>query len=104
MKAGTATKMVLNTLTTASMVRLGKTYGNLMVEVKPNSEKLRDRAKRIVMQILGVNRQKAELLLKKSNWNIKVAVIMERKKISYKKAKENLEKHGGFLRTALKSE
>jgi N-acetylmuramic acid 6-phosphate etherase len=102
MKAGTATKMVLNMLTTASMVRLGKTYGNLMVEVRPNSEKLRDRAKRIVMQILCVNPQKAELLLKKSNWDVKVAVIMEKKKMSYKQAKENLEKHGGFLRSALK--
>jgi N-acetylmuramic acid 6-phosphate etherase len=101
MKAGTATKMVLNMLTTASMVRLGKTYGNLMVEVRPNSEKLRDRGKRIVMHILGVNRQKAEKLLKKSNWDVKVAVIMGKKKVGYKKAKEHLEKHGGFLRAAL---
>lgn len=104
MKAGTATKMVLNMLTTASMVRLGKTYGNLMVEVRPNSEKLRDRAKRIVMHILGVNHQYAERLLKKSNWDIKVAVIMERKKIGYKKAKGHLEDHGGFLRAALESD
>ncbi len=102
MKAGTATKMVLNMLTTASMVRLGKTYGNLMVEVRPNSEKLRDRAKRIVMHILGVNRQNAERLLKKSYWDVKVAVIMEKKKLSYKKAKEHLGKQGGFLRAALK--
>lgn len=102
MKAGTATKMVLNMLTTASMVRLGKTYGNLMVDVRPNSDKLRDRAKRIIMQIIGSNQQDAERLLKKSNWDIKVAVIMEKKKISYKKAKEHLGKHGGFLRAALK--
>lgn len=104
MKAGTATKMVLNMLTTASMVRLGKTYGNLMVEVRPNSEKLRDRAKRIVMHILGVNRQNAERLLKKSNWDIKVAVIMEKKKIGYIEAKEHLENHSGFLGAALESE
>lgn len=102
MKAGTATKMVLNMLTTASMIRLGKTYGNLMVEVRPNSEKLRDRANRIVMHILGVNRQNAERLLKKSNWDVKVAVIMGKKKVSYKKAKEHLGKQGGFLRGALK--
>lgn len=102
MKAGTATKMVLNMLTTASMVRLGKTYGNLMVEVRPNSEKLRDRANRIVMHILGINRQNAERLLKKSNWDVKVAVIMGKKKVSYKKAKEHLGKQGGFLREALK--
>ncbi len=103
MKAGSATKMVLNMLTTASMVRLGKTYGNLMVEVQPNSEKLRVRAKRIVIQILGVNRQKAEVLLKKSNWDVKAAVIMGRKNLSYKEAKELLARHNGFLRKALKS-
>jgi N-acetylmuramic acid 6-phosphate etherase len=102
MKAGTATKMVLNILTTASMVRLGKTYGNLMVEVQPNSEKLRDRGKRIVMQILGINHQKAERLLKKSDWDVKVAVVMGRKNLSYKEAKEQLKKHKGFLREALK--
>ncbi len=104
MKAGTATKMVLNMLTTASMVRLGKTYGNLMVGVRPNSEKLRDRARRIVMQILGVNGQEAQRLLNKSNWDVKAAVIMGKKKISYKRAKEQLEKHSGFLRAALESE
>jgi N-acetylmuramic acid 6-phosphate etherase len=102
MKAGTATKMVLNMLTTASMVRLGKTYGNLMVGVRSSSEKLRERAKRIVMQIIGVNRQKAERLLKKSNWDVKIAVTMEKKKMSCKAAKEHLEKQGGFLRAALK--
>lgn len=102
MKAGTATKMVLNMLTTASMVRLGKTYGNLMVEVQPNSEKLRDRAKRIVMHILGVDRKRAEALLKKSGWNVKVAVIMGKKGLSYKKAQELLTRHGGFLRESLK--
>jgi N-acetylmuramic acid 6-phosphate etherase len=102
MKAGTATKMVLNMLTTASMVRLGKTYGNLMVEVQPNSQKLKDRAKRITMQILGVDPKKAEKLLKKSNWDIKVAVIMEKKKLSYKEANKLLARHNGFLREALK--
>lgn len=101
MKAGTATKMVLNMLTTASMVRLGKTYGNLMVEVRPNSEKLRDRAKRIVLHILEVDIKRADALLKKSDWNIKVAVIMEKKKLSCKEAKALLAKHNGFLREAL---
>jgi N-acetylmuramic acid 6-phosphate etherase len=102
MKAGTATKMVLNVLTTASMVRLGKTYGNLMVEVQPNSEKLRDRAKRIVMHILGVDTKRAEALLKRSGWNVKVAVVMGKKGLTYKKAKELLARHNGFLREALK--
>jgi N-acetylmuramic acid 6-phosphate etherase len=103
MKAGTATKMVLNILTTASMVRLGKTYGNLMVEVRPNSEKLRDRAKRMIMQILGVNRQKADSLLRRSNWDVKAAVVMGSKKLSQREAKELLARHNGFLREALKS-
>jgi N-acetylmuramic acid 6-phosphate etherase len=102
MKAGTATKMVLNMLTTASMIRLGKTYGNLMVEVQPNSQKLRDRAARITMQILDVGRQKAEKLLKKSHWDIKAAVVMEKRKLSYKEAKEVLARHNGFLRDTLK--
>ena len=102
LKAGTATKMVLNMLTTASMVRLGKTYGNLMVEVQPNSQKLRDRAKRIVMQVLGVYRKKAEGLLRKSNWDVKVAVVMGGKNLKYKEAKELLASCNGFLREALK--
>lgn len=101
MKAGTATKMVLNMLTTASMIRLGKTYGNLMVDVQPTSEKLKNRARRTIMQILDINRQKAENLLSKSKWNVKVAVIMGSKELSYKEAKEYLEKHKGFLRKAL---
>ncbi|MGH7806520.1 MAG: N-acetylmuramic acid 6-phosphate etherase [Thermodesulfobacteriota bacterium] len=102
MKAATATKMALNILTTASMVRLGKTYGSLMVEVQPNSQKLRDRATRITMQILRASRQKAERLLRKSDWDIKAAVVMEKKKLTYKEAKELLEKHNGFLRETLK--
>lgn len=102
MKAGTATKMVLNMLTTASMIRLGKTYENLMVEVQPNSEKLRDRAKRIVMHILGVDNKSAEALLKRSGWNVKVAVVMGKKGLTNEKARELLAKHGGFLREAIK--
>jgi len=102
MKAGTATKMVLNMLTTTSMIRLGKTYGNLMVDVQPTSEKLKNRARRIVMQILGINRQKADNLLSKSKWNVKVAVIMGSKGLSFNEAKKRLVNCNGFLREALK--
>jgi N-acetylmuramic acid 6-phosphate etherase len=102
MKAGTATKMVLNMLTTASMIKLGKTYGNLMVDVKPRSDKLRDRAVRIVMHVLGINRNKANHLLSRSKWNVKVAIVMGSKTIGYKMAKEILSKHKGFLHEALK--
>jgi N-acetylmuramic acid 6-phosphate etherase len=104
MKAGTATKMVLNMLTTASMIKLGKTYGNLMVDVQPKSDKLRDRAERIVMHVLGINRNKANNLLSRSKWNVKVAIVMGSKTIGYKLANEILAKHKGVLREALKSE
>ncbi|MFI5322076.1 MAG: N-acetylmuramic acid 6-phosphate etherase [Thermodesulfobacteriota bacterium] len=101
MKAGTATKMVLNMLTTACMVTSGKTYGNLMVDVQPRSAKLRDRAKRIVMEIAGVDEEKATKLLKKSGWEVKVAVLMGKKNLTCQKAKDILRKNNGFLRKAL---
>jgi N-acetylmuramic acid 6-phosphate etherase len=104
MKAGTATKMVLNMLTTASMIKLGKTYGNLMVDVQPRSDKLRDRAARIVMHVLALNRNEAYSLLKRSKWNVKLAIVMGSRTIGYKQAKEILSKHKGFLHEALNSE
>jgi N-acetylmuramic acid 6-phosphate etherase len=102
MKAGTVTKMVLNMMTTASMVQLGKTYGNLMVDVQPKSAKLRDRAKRIVMHIAEVSEEKANELLQESGWDVKASIVMEKNKLSLEDAKELLEKHNGFLREALK--
>lgn len=104
MKAGTATKMVLNMLTTASMVRLGKTYGNLMIDVQPNSKKLKDRARRIIMQILGIGPERADSLLNKSNWDVKISILMGMKNLSYKEAKERLARCGGVLRKTLNSE
>jgi N-acetylmuramic acid 6-phosphate etherase len=76
LKAGTATKMVLNMLTTAAMVRAGKTYGNLMVDVKSNSEKLRDRARRIVGTLTGLDDAAAGSLLRRARWNVKAAILM----------------------------
>ncbi|NIP37905.1 MAG: N-acetylmuramic acid 6-phosphate etherase [Candidatus Dadabacteria bacterium] len=101
MKSGTATKMILNMLTTAIMIKLGKTYKNLMVDVQPKSEKLRSRAKRIVRQLTGATDKKAQSLLLTSNWQVKPAVVMGVKKITYKEAKELLRRHRGFLRKAL---
>ncbi|HVY55265.1 MAG TPA: N-acetylmuramic acid 6-phosphate etherase, partial [Thermodesulfobacteriota bacterium] len=101
MKAGTATKMVLNMLTTAAMVKLGKTYGNLMVDVLPRSAKLRDRAVRIVTGIAGIDEREAIGLLKKSGWDVKASVVMAIKGIGYKKAKGLLLENKGFLRKAL---
>ena len=102
MKAGTVTKMVLNMITTASMVQLGKTYGNLMVDVQPKSAKLRDRAKRIVMHIAEVSEEKAEELLEQSAWDVKASIVMEKKGLGLKDSKELLKKSNGFLREALK--
>lgn len=101
MKAGTAAKMVLNMLTTASMIKIGKTYGNLMVDLTARSEKLRDRAARIVMHLTGLSKAKAALCLKKAGWNAKVAIVMAKRGVEYKNALLLLKKSGGFLRGAL---
>ena len=76
LKAATATKMVLNMITTTAMVLLGKTYGNLMVDLKPTSSKLVDRARRIIMDICGVGEEEAALLFREAGGNLKVAVVM----------------------------
>jgi N-acetylmuramic acid 6-phosphate etherase len=73
LKAGTATKLVLNTLTTGAMVRIGKTYGNLMVDVHTGSEKLKDRACRIVNIVTGLDYEESERLLTRAHWNVKAA-------------------------------
>ena len=101
MKAGTATKMILNMITTTVMIKLGKTYKNLMVDVQPKSEKLRNRAKRIVKQLVKTNYRKAQSLLEDSGWDVKTAVVMGIRKMTYLEAKALLSKHGGFLRKAL---
>ena len=101
MKAGTVTKMVLNMITTASMVQLGKTYGNLMVDVQPRSSKLRDRAVRIVTHISGVDEAQARELLEESGWDVKSSVVMAVKRVSFEEARELLVKNNGFLRRAL---
>lgn len=77
LKAGTATKIVLNMLTTAAMVRAGKTYGNLMVDVKSNSDKLRDRARRIIGTVTGLEYDAADALLQRAQWNVKAAILMQ---------------------------
>jgi len=101
LKAGTATKMVLNILTTASMIRLGKTYGNLMVDVQPKSSKLRDRAIRIVIELCGIDSIKAQEILESTGWNVKASVIMIKKNIDLPEALSLLEKNKGFLKNAL---
>ena len=82
LKAGTATKLVLNTLTTGAMVRIGKTYGNLMVDVHTGSEKLKDRACRIVNIVTGLDYEESERLLTKAHWNVKAAIVMQKTGLS----------------------
>ena len=101
LKAGTATKLVLNMLTTGAMIRIGKTYGNLMIDVHSGSEKLKDRARRIVNIITGLDYDDADKLLKKAHWNVKAAIVMEKTKLPYLKAVSRLRKSNDSMREAL---
>jgi N-acetylmuramic acid 6-phosphate etherase len=101
MKAGTAQKMVLNMITTASMVKLGKVYENLMVDLRPNSEKLIERGKGIVMALAGISYPEAGAVYEASGRNVKVAVTMARKGIGRGDAEKALNEAGGFLARAL---
>lgn len=101
LKAGTATKMVLNMLTTISMVKLGKTYGNLMVDVRTGSEKLKDRARRIVTIVTGITYEEAETLLKRSKWNVKAAIVMQKADLTLPQALTRLKKAHDSVREAI---
>ncbi len=101
LKAGTATKMVLNMLTTGAMIRIGKTYGNLMVDVQTGSEKLKDRARRIVNIVTGLEYEDADGLLKKAHWNVKAAIVMQKTTLPYPKALSRLRKAHDSMREAL---
>ena len=101
LKAGTATKMVLNMLTTGAMIRIGKTYGNLMVDVQTNSEKLKDRARRIVNIVTGLEYDEADKLLKRARWNVKAAIVMQKTGLPYPKALSRLRKAHDSMREAL---
>jgi len=101
LKAGTATKMVLNMLTTGAMVRIGKTYGNLMVDVQTGSEKLKDRARRIVNIVTGLEYDDADKLLKKAHWNVKAAIVMQKTGLPYPKSLSRLRKAHDSMREAI---
>ncbi|MBI4839148.1 MAG: N-acetylmuramic acid 6-phosphate etherase [Nitrospirae bacterium] len=102
LKAGTATKVILNMISTLTMVRLGKVYQNLMVDVKPTNKKLRERAENIIREITGASEKEAEKFLKASKGNAKLAILMKVKKLSRNEAVKLLKKQEGMLRTALK--
>jgi len=101
LKAGTATKMALNMLTTGAMVRIGKTYGNLMVDVRTGSEKLKDRAKRMVTIVTGVSHDEAGDLLVSADWNVKAAIVMAKTDGTFSEALERLRASGESVRRAI---
>lgn len=97
MKAGTATKLALNTISTSLMIRSGRVYGNLMVDVRATNAKLRDRAARIISGVTGVDRIRAFELLEASAGQAKVAIVMQRLRLGAREAAQYLEEHGGRL-------
>ena len=101
LKAGTATKMVLNMLTTISMIKVGKTYGNLMVDVKTGSEKLKDRARRIVGIVTGLSYEESDAILKRAKWNVKAAIVMQKTGLTLPQAIKRLRKADDSVREAL---
>jgi N-acetylmuramic acid 6-phosphate etherase len=101
LKAGTATKLVLNQITTLAMVRMGKVYGNLMVDLRATNQKLWDRGARIVATLTGLGRDEAMTLLREADGHVKVAVVMWRKGLSADAAAAHLKHCEGFLRRAL---
>ena len=101
MKAGTAQKLVLNAFSTALMVRLGKVYGNLMVDVQVTNAKLRRRAARIVRQLAGVDAATAERVLAEAGSDVKTAIVALRLGIAVREARAHLGQAGGDLRQAL---
>jgi N-acetylmuramic acid 6-phosphate etherase len=101
LKAGTATKLILNTLTTASMARLGKIYGNRMIDLQPRSTKLRNRAERLVAEIAGVRPTRARRTLQDARGRVRLAIVMARRDLPADAAARALRAAGGSLRSVL---
>jgi N-acetylmuramic acid 6-phosphate etherase len=101
LRAGTAQKLVLNMISTTTMVKLGKVYDNLMVDVQPTNQKLRERAARIVQEITGLDADTARDRLDQADWHVKTAVVMELAGVSAQEAIERLRQAGGRVRNAL---
>ncbi|MDA1081508.1 MAG: N-acetylmuramic acid 6-phosphate etherase [Gemmatimonadetes bacterium] len=98
MKAGTATKLILNTISTGAMIRLGKTYGNLMVDLRASNAKLRDRSERIVAEVAGVPRDQARDGIEAAGGSVKIAIVMQRLGIDREEAERRLAEVGGVIR------
>ncbi|MGQ0538200.1 MAG: N-acetylmuramic acid 6-phosphate etherase [Gemmatimonadaceae bacterium] len=101
LKAGTATKLVLNMLTTGAMIRIGKTYGNLMVDLRATNDKLRDRSERILMDVCAVSREEARKLLHAAGERVKVAIVMQKLNVSAEAALHAIESAGGVIRRVI---
>ena len=98
MKAGTATKLVLNTITTGAMIRIGKTYGNLMVDLRAMSRKLVDRGERILIEVCGVTRDDARALISAAGGSVKTAIVMQKLGLTKQDAERKLGEAGGVIR------
>ncbi len=101
MKSGTAQKLVLNMLTTAAMIRLGKVYENMMIDLQMTNKKLVERSKKIIMTITGISYEDAENYLKKADGHIKTALVMIKTGVNAEEAKQRLDKAEGFVRKAI---
>jgi len=101
MKSGTAEKLVLNMITTTAMIRLGKVYENMMVDLQMNSKKLEERSKRTVMIITGVDYETAQKVLMEAGGHVKTAIVMILKGVNKEEALRRLEANNGFVRGAL---
>ena len=101
MKAGTATKLILNMITTGAMIRMGKTFGNLMVDLRATNEKLRDRSSRIVMEVCDVDRGGAADLLARAGGVVKTAIVMHYRDVSRDVAERELAAAGGVIRKVI---
>jgi N-acetylmuramic acid 6-phosphate etherase len=101
MKSGTAQKMVLNMITTTAMVRLGKVYENMMIDLQMTNQKLKERAKRIVMTIAAVDYEEAERTLGAASWHVKTALVMLKANVTKAQAEERLLHADGFVRGAI---
>jgi N-acetylmuramic acid 6-phosphate etherase len=101
MKAGTATKLVLNTISTGAMIRMGRAYGNLMVDLMALSAKLVDRGERIVMEACGVSRERARAAIEAADRSVKLAIVMVRAGVDRDEARRRLDAAGGLVRNAV---
>jgi N-acetylmuramic acid 6-phosphate etherase len=101
MKAGTATKLVLNMITTGAMIRLGKTFGNLMIDLRATNDKLRDRSERILMEVCEIDRAGAKQLLEASGGIVKTAIVMHYLGVPRDEADRVLQSAGGIVRRAI---